>query len=79
LANRFSICGPDAGKFRAPKYTKFFDYELELAAIIGKKGKNIPKAEARDYIFGCLPILNDFSARDRLSHRLQNEFGPSNE
>jgi 2-keto-4-pentenoate hydratase/2-oxohepta-3-ene-1,7-dioic acid hydratase in catechol pathway len=75
LANRFSICGPDA-EIPRPDYTKFFDYELELAAIIGAKGKNIPKAEARGYIFG-FTILNDFSARDRLFDELQNEFGPS--
>ena len=39
------------------------DYELELAAIIGKPGRNIHKSQAMDHIFG-LTILNDISARD---------------
>ncbi|MFZ5969388.1 MAG: fumarylacetoacetate hydrolase family protein [Bacillota bacterium] len=38
------------------------DYEVELAVIIGKEGKNIRKEEAEDYIFGYT-ILNDISAR----------------
>ncbi|WZL72877.1 fumarylacetoacetate hydrolase family protein [Clostridiaceae bacterium 35-E11] len=38
------------------------DYEVELAVVIGKKGKNIPKEAAEDYIFGYT-ILNDVSAR----------------
>lgn len=38
------------------------DYEVELAVIIGKTGKNIRKEEAEDYIFGY-SIFNDFSSR----------------
>ena len=38
------------------------DYELEIAAIIGKKGKNISVDEADDYIMGYT-IMNDLSAR----------------
>ncbi len=39
------------------------DYEGELAIVIGKRGQNIPKALAFDYIFGYT-IGNDISARD---------------
>lgn len=39
------------------------DWEVELAVIIGKAGKNIPAAEAWDYVFGYM-VLNDVSARD---------------
>ena len=39
------------------------DYEVELAIVIGKKGMNIPKENAEDYIFGYT-IANDVSARD---------------
>lgn len=39
------------------------DYEVELAVIIGKEGKNIKKEEAYDYVFGYT-IMNDVSARD---------------
>lgn len=43
------------------------DYEVELAVIIGKKGRDIKKEEAEDYIFGY-SVFNDLSAR-----RLQKE------
>lgn len=39
------------------------DAEAEIVVIIGKKGRYIPKEEARDYIFGYT-LGNDISARD---------------
>ena len=39
------------------------DYEVELAIIIGKPGRDIAKADAYDHIFGYT-IVNDISARD---------------
>jgi 2-keto-4-pentenoate hydratase/2-oxohepta-3-ene-1,7-dioic acid hydratase in catechol pathway len=39
------------------------DYEGELAAVIGRRGRNIPESEALKYVAGYLP-LNDVSARD---------------
>lgn len=44
-------------------YTEKIDYEVELAIIIGKDGKNIKSEEAENYIFGYT-ICNDISARD---------------
>ncbi|MFF5996771.1 fumarylacetoacetate hydrolase family protein [Lysinibacillus sp. KU-BSD001] len=43
--------------------TDSLDYEGELAIVIGKRGQNIPKAMAYDYVFGYT-IGNDLSARD---------------
>lgn len=43
--------------------TKMLDYEVELAVIIGREGKNIKKEEALDYVFGYT-ISNDISARN---------------
>lgn len=43
--------------------TAQLDWEVELAVVLGKKGKNIPKGEAMDYVFGYT-IINDISARD---------------
>ena len=43
--------------------TEKLDYEGELAIVIGKRGQNVPKALAFDYIFGYT-IGNDISARD---------------
>ena len=39
------------------------DWEVELAVVIGRRGANIPKAEALGHVFGYL-ALNDVSARD---------------
>jgi 2-keto-4-pentenoate hydratase/2-oxohepta-3-ene-1,7-dioic acid hydratase in catechol pathway len=39
------------------------DYEVELAAIIGKRCKNVTEADALQYVAGY-SILNDVSARD---------------
>ena len=43
--------------------TEYLDYEGELAIVISKKGRHIPKQLAYDYIFGYT-IANDVTARD---------------
>ncbi len=50
--------------------TKMLDYEVELAIIISKEGKNIKKESAKDYIFGYT-IANDISARDLQKNHMQ--------
>jgi 2-keto-4-pentenoate hydratase/2-oxohepta-3-ene-1,7-dioic acid hydratase in catechol pathway len=45
------------------KLTEQLDWEVELAVVIGKKGKYVPKADAMDYVFGYT-VINDVSARD---------------
>lgn len=45
------------------------DWELELAIIIGKKGKHIPEEEALDYVAGYT-VINDIS--DRAYHPFPN-------
>lgn len=46
-----------------PAVSEQVDWEVELAVIIGKTGKNIREEEALDYVFGYT-VLNDISARD---------------
>lgn len=46
-----------------PHYSNWIDYELELIAVIGRGGKDIPKKAALDHVFGYT-IMNDLSARD---------------
>lgn len=46
-----------------PELTQELDYEGELVIVIGKKGTNITKEAASQYIFGY-SILNDVTARD---------------
>ena len=45
------------------KLTSQLDWEVELAVVIGKKGKYVSNADAMDYVFGYT-IINDISARD---------------
>ena len=59
-----------------PSFTKKFDYELELAAVIGKKGRNIGAENASDYIAG-FTVMNDFSARDIQRKEMKVRLGPA--
>ena len=45
------------------KLTSQLDWEVELAVVIGKKGKYVANADAMDYVFGY-SVINDISARD---------------
>ena len=74
-ANRFSVAGHES-VVNWPHYSDVIDYELEFAIIIGKQGKDISKAKARDYIFGYT-IFNDFSARDAQAKEMVLPLGPA--
>ena len=52
------------------------DFELELAVVIGKKGRNIPAKDADDYILG-FPVMNDFSARTLQTEEMKLSLGPT--
>ncbi len=58
-----AVVGPDAEVRWPSKLTQAFDYEIELGVIIGKAGRDIPRAEAMDHVFGYT-IINDVTARD---------------
>lgn len=51
------------------------DFELEIACVIGREGKNIPVEEAEQYIAGYT-ILNDWSARDFQRKDMKLNLGP---
>lgn len=73
--NRFAVIGTGEDVVW-PDYSNLMDYELEIAAVIGRKGKNISADEAREYIFG-FTILNDFSARDAQTIEMEGMLGPA--
>ena len=52
------------------------DFELEVAAVIGQKGRNIDCSEADDYIAGFM-IMNDFSARHIQMEEMKLNLGPA--
>jgi 2-keto-4-pentenoate hydratase/2-oxohepta-3-ene-1,7-dioic acid hydratase in catechol pathway len=45
------------------KKTEYFDYEGEVAIVIGKRGKDIRAADIRDHVWG-VTLSNDWSCRD---------------
>jgi len=52
------------------------DYELELAVVIGKKGRDIAVHEASEYIAGYT-IMNDWSARSMQAKVMKIGLGPA--
>ncbi len=58
-----AVTGPDTAIRLDPAVTRKLDYEVELAVVIGRGGRDIPAAEAESHIFGYT-IANDVTARD---------------
>ncbi|HEY9745926.1 MAG TPA: fumarylacetoacetate hydrolase family protein, partial [Oculatellaceae cyanobacterium] len=73
--NPHNVIGPDETVIW-PSYSRLMDYELELACIIGKPGRNIPVEKAHEYIAGYA-IMNDLSARDAQKHEMLCRLGPA--
>ena len=74
-SNCFSVVGSEAD-VHWPSYSVTVDYELEVALIIGRKGKNISVDDASQFVFGYC-IFNDFSARDVQYTEMPGSLGPS--
>ena len=69
-----SIIGPGDVKVQS-KHLDHLDFELEVAVVIGKKGKNIPAEKADEYIAGYM-IWNDWSARALQVAEMKLSMGP---
>lgn len=74
FTNHQGIFGPEDDIIRPKKETKM-DIELEMAMIIGKKGKDIKSDEADDYIFGYT-VFNDWTARAIQRQEMTVPLGP---
>jgi 2-keto-4-pentenoate hydratase/2-oxohepta-3-ene-1,7-dioic acid hydratase in catechol pathway len=59
-----SVVGPGA-VVRLPAYSKAVDWEVELAAVIGRTAKDVPAEKALEHVAGYT-IANDLSARDAM-------------
>ena len=59
-----------------PMHNEKLDFELECAAVIGKRGRNISSKEADDYIAGFM-IMNDLSARALQMKEMKLNLGPA--
>jgi len=75
FTNHNAIQGP--GEIRCmPDHFEKLDFELEIAVVLHKKGRNITAAEADSYIAGFL-IMNDMSARTLQMEEMKLNLGPA--
>jgi fumarylacetoacetate (FAA) hydrolase len=75
FTNHNSITGP--GEIVCmPDHLNKLDFELEIAIVICKPGKNIKAAEADEYIGGYM-IMNDWSARGLQMEEMKLNLGPA--
>jgi 2-keto-4-pentenoate hydratase/2-oxohepta-3-ene-1,7-dioic acid hydratase in catechol pathway len=58
-----AVIGPGAPVPIFPHVSTQIDYEVELAVVIGKAGRDIPRERAFEHVFGYT-IVNDITARD---------------
>ncbi|MBM7554300.1 fumarylacetoacetate (FAA) hydrolase [Thalassobacillus pellis] len=75
FTNHLAIKGP-GDTIKKPEKCDWLDYELEIACVIGKQGRNVTKEQAEDHIFGYC-IMNDWSARDIQKQEMKVGLGPA--
>lgn len=63
---------PTRATVRRPPETKWFDYEVEIAAVIGRNVERISEKDALSAVFGYT-ILNDLSARELQRKEMANQ------
>jgi 2-keto-4-pentenoate hydratase/2-oxohepta-3-ene-1,7-dioic acid hydratase in catechol pathway len=73
--NHRAMIGPD-DTCVWPPYTERLDFELELALVVGRRGRDVDPGDAGDHIFG-FTVFNDFSARDVQSKEMSAWLGPA--
>lgn len=66
-----TLTGPDE-PIQLPRQSRWVDWEVELAVVLGKGGRYIPEDQALDFVFGYT-ILNDVSER-KFNHDLAGRF-----
>jgi 2-keto-4-pentenoate hydratase/2-oxohepta-3-ene-1,7-dioic acid hydratase in catechol pathway len=75
FTNPYAIHGPNDA-VRIPPGCSLFDFELEVAAVIGRSGRDIRVADAEEHIAGYV-LMNDWSARDLQFAEMQVQLGPA--
>lgn len=74
FSNHGAIYGPDEDV--PMPHTSMLDYELEIACVIGRPGRNILEEDAEEHIAGYT-IMNDWSARDVQLKEMSVGLGPA--
>jgi 2-keto-4-pentenoate hydratase/2-oxohepta-3-ene-1,7-dioic acid hydratase in catechol pathway len=71
------VVGPhDDVRLPEPAVSVQIDYEGELAVVIGRGGRNIPRSRALEHVLGCT-LVNDVTARDVQMRHQQWDLGKS--
>jgi 2-keto-4-pentenoate hydratase/2-oxohepta-3-ene-1,7-dioic acid hydratase in catechol pathway len=74
FGNPYAMYGPH-DDIPVPPGSSVLDFELEVAAVIGKEGRDLTPEQAREHIAGYT-IFNDWSARDLQSAEMRVGLGP---
>jgi 2-keto-4-pentenoate hydratase/2-oxohepta-3-ene-1,7-dioic acid hydratase in catechol pathway len=61
---------------QVPPGCRVFDFELEVAAVIGEPGRDLTVDRAREHIVGYT-LFNDWTARDLQGREMRVKLGPS--
>jgi len=75
FTNPHVVAGP-GDEVRRPSGCRWLDYELEVAAVLGRGGADLSPAEAQQCIAGYT-IMNDWSARDLQAREMRQGLGPA--
>lgn len=75
FTNPGSVSGPGDVPVR-PRHLERLDFELEVAIVIGKEGRDIKAEDADDYVYGYM-IYNDWSARAMQMEEMKLNLGPA--
>jgi 2-keto-4-pentenoate hydratase/2-oxohepta-3-ene-1,7-dioic acid hydratase in catechol pathway len=75
FTNPYAVIGP-YDDVPLPPGSRVLDFELEVAAVIGREGRDLTPEQARDHIAGYT-ILNDWSARDLQGREMRVKLGPA--
>ncbi|MGV9935502.1 fumarylacetoacetate hydrolase family protein [Streptomyces olivaceoviridis] len=74
FTNPHAIYGPH-DDIPVPPGSSALDFELEVAAVVGREGRDLTPERARDHIVGYT-VFNDWSARDLQSAEMAVGLGP---
>jgi 2-keto-4-pentenoate hydratase/2-oxohepta-3-ene-1,7-dioic acid hydratase in catechol pathway len=75
FSNPYATVGPH-DDVPIPPGCALFDFELEVAAVVGAPGRDLSVDDAAGHIAGFV-VLNDFSARDVQFHEMRMRLGPA--
>jgi 2-keto-4-pentenoate hydratase/2-oxohepta-3-ene-1,7-dioic acid hydratase in catechol pathway len=75
FTNPYAVQGPH-DDVPMPPGCRLFDLELEVAAVVGRTGRDVPPGEGASYIAGYT-IMVDWSARDLQLAEMQVRLGPT--